>query len=187
MQEDTNAGLIGPSIVYAAGQMESTMAQYREFPLLYMVYDESTSFLSAQNAARLNQTSNSNGNQNSHGGPMQGGSSGQGGGTASGAAGGSSSIDPNAVLSSGNQTVWHPQLVNLASSGQLSNAPSFYTISGYIFANNPTYEMCVNDKVIWYVNAYGSASHVFHMHGNGVTYNGAHYVCIRTQRATIVC
>jgi len=23
-----------------------------------------------------------------------------------------------------------------------------------------------------YVNAYGSASHVFHMHGNGFTYNG---------------
>lgn len=30
--------------------------------------------------------------------------------------------------------------------------------------------MCLNDKVIWYVNAMGSASHVFHMHGNGFTY-----------------
>lgn len=45
-------------------------------------------------------------------------------------------------------------------------------MNGYIFANNPTFEMCLNDKVIWYAYAYGSASHVFHMHGNGVTYHG---------------
>lgn len=32
--------------------------------------------------------------------------------------------------------------------------------------------MCVGDNVIWYVNAYGAASHVFHMHGHGVTYHG---------------
>lgn len=41
----------------------------------------------------------------------------------------------------------------------------------YIFANNPTFNMCLNDKVIWYTNAYGSASHVFHLHGNGVEYH----------------
>lgn len=29
--------------------------------------------------------------------------------------------------------------------------------------------MCQNDQVIWYAYAYGAASHVFHMHGNGVT------------------
>lgn len=45
-------------------------------------------------------------------------------------------------------------------------------MNGYIFSNNPTYEMCENDNVIWYVTAYGSASHVFHMHGNGITYEG---------------
>ena len=53
-----------------------------------------------------------------------------------------------------------------------SEPRSFYTINGYIFSNNPTYEMCLNDKVIWYVNAYGGASHVFHLHGNGFAYNG---------------
>ena len=45
-------------------------------------------------------------------------------------------------------------------------------MNGYWFANNPVYEMCENDKVLWYVTAYGSASHVFHMHGNGFTYQG---------------
>lgn len=45
-------------------------------------------------------------------------------------------------------------------------------MNGYIFANNPPYEMCHNDKAIWYVNAYGGESHVFHMHGNGVVDNG---------------
>ena len=45
-------------------------------------------------------------------------------------------------------------------------------MNGYIFANNPTFEMCLDDKVIWYVNAYGAASHVFHLHGNGVRYLG---------------
>ena len=30
---------------------------------------------------------------------------------------------------------------------------------GYIFANNPVFVMCLDDKVIWYVNTYGAASH----------------------------
>jgi len=32
--------------------------------------------------------------------------------------------------------------------------------------------MCLGDKVLWYAMAYGSASHVFHMHGNGFTWGG---------------
>ncbi|KAK1078009.1 hypothetical protein LTR48_008607, partial [Friedmanniomyces endolithicus] len=72
----------------------------------------------------------------------------------------------------GNYTIWHPQAVNLAGSGQFWNAPSFYTMNGYIFSNNPVYQMCLSEKVIWYVNAYGGASHVFHMHGNGFKYHG---------------
>lgn len=46
------------------------------------------------------------------------------------------------------------------------------SMNGYILANNPTFEMCYDDKVLWYVYAYGQASHVFHMHGNGFEYNG---------------
>ena len=51
-------------------------------------------------------------------------------------------------------------------------------MNGYVFANNPIFEMNVDDKVIWYVNAYGSASHVFHMHGNGFAYHGANEYAI---------
>lgn len=53
LYQDTNAGLIGPQIVYAAGQMNETMANYREIPLLYMIYNENESWLSGANAARL--------------------------------------------------------------------------------------------------------------------------------------
>ncbi|KAK0930467.1 hypothetical protein LTR29_016681 [Friedmanniomyces endolithicus] len=213
LQQDSNAGLIGPQIVYAQGQMETTMANYREFPLLYMIYDESDSWLSAENKAVLGAGShsrreaqggpgsrqgqnqgNNNGNpQNGYQRPNQGSSSSNstptgsygglpsssGGGSSpqSGSGGASSGTGSSGVgnvnnLWSGNYTVWHPQVVNLAGSGQFSGAPSFHTMNGYIFGNNPVYEMCLSDKVIWYVNAYGSASHVFHMHGNGFTYNG---------------
>lgn len=141
-QQDSNAGLLGPQIVYGAGKMESTMANYREFPLLYMVYDETDSWLSGENAVRLN------GKQ----------SSGQ--------------RKPPQSLWSGNQTVWSPQLTNLDGSGGFQGAPSFHSLNGYVYANSPTFEMCLDDKVIWYVNAFGSASHVFHMHGNGYTYQG---------------
>lgn len=112
LDQDTNAGLIGPQIVYAKGQMASTMAKYREFPLLYMIYEESMSWLSGQNAAALR---------------GKGSSSQQGGGAGgSGGFGGFPSnfgINPDANLGSGNYTVWHPQLVNLAGSGQFPEAP----------------------------------------------------------------
>ncbi|KAK0347742.1 hypothetical protein LTS02_009782 [Friedmanniomyces endolithicus] len=215
LQTDSNAGLIGPQIVYAQGQMASTMANYREIPLLYMIYSESNSWLSAENKAVLGAGGNSrreaqggpggqhgqnqgngnpnpqnqgNGNPNNQNGyqhPSQG--SGSGNATSSGPSSTSSVGSPTQSASTGaasssavnvnnlwpgNYTVWHPQAVNLAGSGQFSNAPSFYTMNGYIFGNNPTYEMCLSDKVIWYVNAYGGASHVFHMHGNGFKYHG---------------
>ncbi|KAK3045974.1 hypothetical protein LTR09_012500 [Extremus antarcticus] len=61
LQQDTNAGLIGPQIVYAPGQMAATMANYREFRLLYMIYNEMDSFLSGQNAAALKSKNPSSG------------------------------------------------------------------------------------------------------------------------------
>ncbi|KAL2353108.1 putative multicopper oxidase [Cryomyces antarcticus] len=211
LQQDANAGLIGAQIVYAPGQMAPTMANYREFPLLYMIYNEMDSFLSGQNAAAL-QSKNP-----SYSGPWYGSGSGSGSGAApsgsgpgapssgtpsSGAPSGGAKPNTNNAhsrrspqsaagaqsygagedgsygaintdaLYSGNYSVWHPQLVNLAGANQFMGAPSFYSMNGYIFANNPTYEMCLNDKVIWYTMAYGSMSHVFHMHGNGFYYNG---------------
>jgi hypothetical protein len=53
LQEDTNAGLIGPTVIYARGGMNSTTASSREFPILYNTYDEDVSWLSSENKARL--------------------------------------------------------------------------------------------------------------------------------------
>lgn len=162
LDQDTNAGLIGPSIIYASGQMAKTMAEYREFPLLYMIYTESQSFLSGMNAAALK-------------GSGPNGHFGQWSGQATSTAMASNS---SASLPQSNSSIWYPQLVNLESAGQFSAAPPFHTMNGYVFANNPIFDMNVDDKVIWYVNAYGSASHVFHMHGNGFTYHGANEYAI---------
>merc|ERR1712113_1185002 len=60
LQQDSDAGLIGPQIVYAKGQMNHTMANYREFPLLYMIYTEADSWLSGKNKTRLTGSDNSN-------------------------------------------------------------------------------------------------------------------------------
>lgn len=75
------------------------MQNYKEFPLLYMIYDESTSFLSAENAK-------------AHGASVSSSSFG--------------STTQN--LGQGNYSIWHPQVVNLGSSGQYSSAPSFRKI-----------------------------------------------------------
>ncbi|RMZ00944.1 hypothetical protein D0860_07799 [Hortaea werneckii] len=236
MQQDTNAGLIGPHITYGRGLMEQTMAEYREFTLLYMIYEESDSWLSAQNAESLNAGGNGNSKRDADeaeepsfwrrwlqprapwgpraarsGGPHDDGTWGQknrvadpssssssapssassGGGNAApsgamgampigggGMPGGGSmmpmtgSIDTENLYSA-NQSVWRPQVINLSGSNQFGGqAPSFFSMNGYIFANNPIFDMCFNDKVIWYVNSYGSMSHVFHMHGNNFEYGG---------------
>ncbi|RMZ12644.1 hypothetical protein D0864_00647 [Hortaea werneckii] len=192
LQQDSNAGLIGPQIVYAKGQMNHTMANYREFPLLYMIYTEADSWLSGKNKARLTGSDNSNTKRQASKNHGWGASNGDGnhgddgnnsnydnnnnindGSSSTNASGvGSFDISNTNNLWSGNYTVWHPQLVNLKGAGQFPEAPPFHTMNGYVFSNNPPFEMCVGDNVIWYVNAYGAASHVFHMHGHGVTYHG---------------
>lgn len=138
LQQDSNAGLIGPTIVYASGQMNSTMAEYREFPLLYMIYAESDSWLSAENAALLE--NKSSGQSGSHGQPGANSGTGNGqypgegnqnGGGGGGGDVGSFGINNTQTLWSGNQSVWQPQLVNLAGAGQFSGAPSYYSMNGY--------------------------------------------------------
>lgn len=177
LEQDSNAGLIGPSIVYPSGQMAKVMAEYREFPLLYMIYAESQSFLSGANAAALHGSASQSDasqsganpqNNGNHGGPPSSAGAPSGPPSTSASAGSSANT---ASFPPGNYSIYHPQLVNLGSANQFQ-APSFFTMNGYIFANNPAFEMCRDDKVIWYVNAYGSASHVFHMHGNGFRYHG---------------
>jgi hypothetical protein len=57
LYEDANAGLIGPTVIYAKGEMDTVMSEYREIPFLFMIYAEAASFLSGINAEKLtNQT-----------------------------------------------------------------------------------------------------------------------------------
>lgn len=158
MQEGTNAGLIGPTFIYPRGQMERVMANWREFPLLFMSIDEQSSFMSQINE-RLNSTSNGSANStyNSTYYPPAGYQNFQ------------DLLNSNANY--GNESIWKPQVTNLVSSGH-GNGPTFYSMNGYVLANNPIFEMCRDDNVLWYTYAYGSGSHVFHMHGNGFTENG---------------
>ncbi|KAH0282181.1 Cupredoxin, partial [Aureobasidium sp. EXF-3399] len=137
IQQDTNAGLIGPTIIYAKGTMDKVMAEYREIPFLFNIYEEDTSFLSGINAKKLtNQTIN----------------------------------NQITTLFNANSSIWYPQEVNINGAGQFSSAPSFRSINGYVYSNNPVFEMCLGDKVLWYAMSYGSAAHVFHMHGNAFTW-----------------
>ena len=138
-QEDMNSGLFGPQIIYQPGMMEATMASYREFPILFMGYDESNSFMSAINAKARNASSHE-----------------------------SDYPDTLSGRNLGNSSIWKPQLANLLSSDRMESkdAPEFMAINGYIFANNPPFQMCLNDPVIWYFYGMGKDSHAFHMHGN---------------------
>ncbi|KAF1835259.1 hypothetical protein BDW02DRAFT_578976 [Decorospora gaudefroyi] len=161
LEQDANAGLIGPTIIYARGKMQEAMASYREFPVLFNSYHEDQSFLSATNKARLE----------------DGNSSAQ-------------FIMPQLTatgLSNANAIIWEPQLTNFESGRQFANALStpstdsclritrcLKCVSTIIY---PLSSFHHTDKiplkqVIWGANAYGSASHVFHMHGNGVAYQG---------------
>lgn len=174
------------------------MAEYREFTLLYMIYEESDSWLSAQNAERLNAGANGNSKRDDEneakessfwrkwlqprapwgpraarsGGsrdddgmwgqknrvadsasssPTSSASSGAGNAAPTGAMGampvggggmpGGGSMMPMAGsidtenLYSANQSVWRPQVINLAGSNQFGGqAPSFFTMSKLLTA-----------------------------------------------------
>jgi hypothetical protein len=125
LQQDANAGLIGPTIIYASGKMHETMASYREFPILYNTYDEDQSFLSSANKARLQ-----DGNSSAQNTMPQLHTTG---------------------LPNGNETVWEPQLTNFESGRRFRGAPTFFSINGYVFANTPMFEMCVDDNVCIYL------------------------------------
>lgn len=135
LASDMDAGLVGPNIIYQRGLMDNTMTSYREYIVLYEIFDESNSWV-GKAPGQLAQ-------------PYP-----------------------------GNQSFWLPQVTNIVPQGnqqqsqQQSESAQFHTINGFVFANNPAYEMCVDDNVIFYAMAYGSASHVFHMHGNNVWYEG---------------
>lgn len=125
--EDMSAGLVGPQFTYQRGMMNHTMSQYREFVVLFQGLDESSSFMASTNARLL---------KNSTEQPAD--------------------IDFSELLQYGNESYWRPQLTNLMSSMGFDDAPRFYTVNGYVFENTPTFKMCRDDKVIWYV--YGKYS-----------------------------
>lgn len=126
IQEDLNAGLVGPQMTYQRGKMTETLARYREFPVLLQGIDESKSFLAAENARR---------------------------------AGKNVSVDYQSTFAElmkyGNESVWRPQMTSLMSA-KFDDAPEFYAMNGLVLGNLPTFEMCLNDQVIWYV--YGTFS-----------------------------
>ncbi|CAD0086708.1 unnamed protein product [Aureobasidium mustum] len=143
MPADLSAGLSGPLIVYNSGEMNSTMSSHREFVVTTNTHFEAKSFMAGTNAknAGVNTTELRTINQ---------------------------LVSPYI----GNESFWVPQMANFPEV-MLSDrqGPNFYTMNGYVFGNGAPYEMCRNDPVIWYVMAFGGASHVFHLHGNNFQYN----------------
>ncbi|PVH87018.1 hypothetical protein DL98DRAFT_649849 [Cadophora sp. DSE1049] len=147
MAVDLNSGLAGPTIVYNWGTMNSTMASHREFVLIFEAFDESMSFLTETNLAMYNSSANA-----------------------------SASAMPAMLEANfaGNISYWKPQLTNMPTVSLTSTqAPSFYTLNGYVLANSPSFDMCTDDLVIWCVYAFEGASHVFHMHGNSFNFHGS--------------
>ena len=139
MASEIDSGLTGPIIVYNQGKMTDTMAANREFVLNFISFSEVGSFLAADNAEMYGGFSNlSRSTVGLVGGPY-----------------------------AGNESYWVPQMTNTpAARLTTAQAPTFYTLNGYVFSNGPDFEICRDDPVIWYVMAYGDYSHVFHMHGN---------------------
>lgn len=145
--QDQDAGLSGPVIIYPQGKMNSTMAQNREFILFYGDNQESNSFLALQNVQKYLSGVNSTGFNESYQYP---------------------------TMPPGNMTRWYPQLINTPNTPDITTtmAANFFPINGYIYANNPPFEMCVNDPTIWYLWDMGFDTHVVHWHGNNVVANG---------------
>lgn len=145
--------------------MNSTMASHREFLVTFNTHYEAKSFLAGTNAARAGLNT-------------------------------SSLQVTNTLIGRphvGNESFWVPQLANFpAYSLTQDQAPIFYSLNGYVLGNGAPYEMCRDDPVLWYImvsqslfppfshtspaanfwlpQAFGEASHVFHMHGNNFKY-----------------
>lgn len=45
---------------------------------------------------------------------------------------------------------------------------TYMQLNGYIYANNPPFEMCVDDNVIWYLYSMGTEAHSYHLHGDNI-------------------
>ncbi|KAL2004240.1 hypothetical protein VTN02DRAFT_4755 [Thermoascus thermophilus] len=144
MYQDQDAGMYGPVIIYNQGTMERVMSQNREFILLFSDNQESNSFLALQNVRKYLP------------------------GMASQVANLSYEY-PELIQGIGNYSLWYPQFINTPKTNVTTQmAANFFPLNGYIYANNPPFEMCLNDNVIWYLYDMGFDTHVFHMHGDNV-------------------
>jgi FtsP/CotA-like multicopper oxidase with cupredoxin domain len=123
--------------------MNKTMASHREFVITTNTHNEARSFMAGTNARKAGVDSRSLRKINQL-------------------------VQPHV----GNETFCVPQMTNFPEV-LLSDAqgPIFYSMNSHVLGNGAPYEMCRNDPVIWYVMAFGAASHVFHMHGNNFRYN----------------
>lgn len=153
MPTELDSGLMGPFIVYNRGMMDITMASNRELVLLYMNFNEANSLLSETNDRKL--SNGTSGSKIKAPTPMEG-------------------------EGYGNYSIWHPQITNMPGTILTAKqAPSFHSLNGFIFNNMPSFEMCVDDNVIWYVYAFGAAGHVFHLHGNNFKSSNGEYLAGR--------
>jgi FtsP/CotA-like multicopper oxidase with cupredoxin domain len=88
--------------------------------------------------------------------------------------------NPRSSPYNGNVSCWKPQLINMPNVTLTSTqAPAFFTVNGWVYANNPAFEMCLDDNVIWYLYTMGQDTHVFHMHGDFFQYNGQNRASIQ--------
>ncbi|KAJ8096638.1 Cupredoxin [Lipomyces tetrasporus] len=144
MYQDTDAGLIGPVIIYNQGAMEKVMGENREFVVLYSDNQESNSFLALHNANKYLPGFKAENLTSEY--PMPG---------------------------SANMSYWYPQMTNSPKTNIDSTvAGSFTPMNGYMFANGPPFEMCLGDSVIWYLWNAGFEQHAVHWHGHNVELNG---------------
>lgn len=147
MYQDQDAGLSGPVIIYNSDGMNKTMSSNRELIVFFGDNQESNSFLALHNVNKYLPNMASQVSNESYKYP---------------------------IPQSGNESVWYPQQQNVPLTPSITAAmlPNFFPINGYIYANNPPFEMCVNDNVIWYLWDMGFDTHVAHWHGNNVVYDG---------------
>ena len=178
-QADTNAGLIGPTYIYAKGNMTNAMSNTREFPFQFNVFDETLSFMAEVNAKYKNISAGS---------PM-----------------------PVMLGSnfSGNQSFWMPQLTNMPTiTLNATSAPQWYSVNGWVFANNPAFEMCQGEQATWGIYGYSGMSHgafpflsrylnamltiacphaAFHLHGHSVYDGQRNSVTVDIQDGVMRC
>lgn len=102
--------------------MDKVMKSAREFPLVLYQATEASSFLAYDNALMK---------------------------------GIDTDASTNATMSSSsvaNATWWQPQLGNMPNvTLSSSQAPTFFSINGYVYAPGPAFEMCSGDDIIFYV------------------------------------